>query len=149
MGLSCAKIRPSIPRRIVTREKSPGPSHGPCASDRTRVRPRDRRRAIAAIDARDVSTRLDRVDRHGEGPRATAKRDVQPVAHAHGRHARPVQGLGVGHGDARQGERGRRGRVLRAAARRDGVVRRSETTTTRCGDATMTRRRRDARKRDG
>ena len=103
-------------------------------SDRARSPTRDRRdRRARRLDA----SRSRR--RHGEGPRATAKRDVQPVAHAHGRHARPVQGLGVGHGDARQGERGRRGRVLRAAARRDGVVRRSETTTTRNGDATMTR----------
>ena len=72
MGLSCAEIRTSIPRRIVTREKSPGPSHGPCASDRTRVRPRaianarsprstratSRRVSIAKVDMAKVPARL-------------------------------------------------------------------------------------------
>jgi len=72
MGLSCAEIRPSIPRRIVTREQSPGPSHGPCASDRTRVRSRaiadarsprstratSRRVSIASTDMAKVPARL-------------------------------------------------------------------------------------------
>ena len=50
----------------------------------------------------------------------------------------------VGHGEARQGERGRRGRVLRAAARRDGVVRRRDDGDARASDDAIDAPRDDA-----